>query len=59
MTYHCSNCGKACTSQHAVLQTVRFVGADQREVKVTGEGLGTWSCPVHGVVSVTRRKHDA
>ena len=54
-TYHCRECGARCTSYHADLKTSRYINDAAEAKNIEGTGLGTWRCPVHGKVKVTRR----
>jgi len=52
--YHCKECGEPAFSNHQELKASREVDGDSKEV--SGLGLGSWRCPVHGHVAVERRK---
>jgi len=54
MTYKCAVCGRTLTSEHGVLS--RTEGTGEMTKTITGEGLGTWTCPAHPqrFVTVTR-----
>jgi transcription initiation factor TFIIIB Brf1 subunit/transcription initiation factor TFIIB len=61
--YVCVSCGTTCGNENAVYTREELVLNDQglpevnrkgRPVTrtITGRGLGTWSCPVHGKTKV-------
>lgn len=55
-SYHCSVCGERCSSNHADLQTERYIPLyAELATVIRGRGLGTWRCRVHGKVSVRRK----